>query len=447
MFSASNLKQLRAAYSALRSLFTAANLPEVDEDEAEDTDAKEAALSHSDLSARLTKALKKSGLSASSYPYIRDCFPTFFVYQSDYGSDLQAVEYTVDEKGAVTLGTTTSVISRTSYEKLDGTPFAEALLTPCETEELTPLLEAALSEAATREIKLITPGKGSSGYYPTSVLKRDGPNVFKKGLKMYWDHQTAKEEAEKPEGSLSRLAGVLESDAEWKADHPHGAGLYAKAKVFSAYESTLSELAPHIGVSIRANGKAKVGEVQGLGKLPIIEEITSARSVDFVTTPGAGGKVLELFEAAKTRGATPPTADDITLVEANTGGDEVGNEEQVTQLTEQLRQTNTEVARLREAIAAQRAAAVIAAELRTVRLPQATKDRLAGSLVHSGKLTEAGTLDETALKAEVAAAVAAEAQYLSSLGVGSVKGMGAAKLEEADPEKLEAEVDALIASL
>jgi len=45
-----------------------------------------------------------------------------------------------------------------------------------------PLVESATKQADGNVlIKLIAPGWGSSGYYPESVLKRDGPNIFNLG--------------------------------------------------------------------------------------------------------------------------------------------------------------------------------------------------------------------------------------------------------------------------
>jgi hypothetical protein len=138
-------------------------------------------------------------------------------------------------------------------------------------------------------IKVIAPGWGSSGYYSPELLKRDGPTIFKSGCKAYWDHATAAEEAERPEGSLSKLAGEFVSDARWQ-DGPYGAGLYAEAKIFAPYREAVNELAPHIGVSIRASGRTRQGEAEGR-KGAIVEQLVAARSCDFVTVPGAGGKV------------------------------------------------------------------------------------------------------------------------------------------------------------
>jgi hypothetical protein len=165
--------------------------------------------------------------------------------------------------------------------------------------DYTPLNESALVEGGGRvSLKIIKPGWGSSGYYPADVLERDGPKAFTRGTKMYWNHPTKTQEAEQPERNLNDLAAVLETDAVYRTDGKDGPGLYADATVFERFAPALKELAPHIGVSICAFGKMQAGEVDGR-KGPVIEAITVGKSVDFVTEPGAGGKVLELFEAAR----------------------------------------------------------------------------------------------------------------------------------------------------
>ena len=148
-----------------------------------------------------------------------------------------------------------------------------------------------LTEAkADYEIKLIAPGKGSTAFYPAEVLKRDGPNVFKAGTHVYLNHQTAAEEAQRPEGDVKNLAGVLTTDAVYHESHAKGPGLYGRMKVFADHAQTVEEKAPHVGMSIRASGVAESGKTRE-GR-PVLKELTSAESVDVVTRAGAGGMIL-----------------------------------------------------------------------------------------------------------------------------------------------------------
>lgn len=160
-----------------------------------------------------------------------------------------------------------------------------------------------VSEAARANypVKLISPGTGTMAHYPESVLERDGPKVFKKGLLMYWNHATAAEESARPEGDLDNLAAILTKDAWYDKNGAKGPGLYSEAKVMADYAQKVEERAPFIGLSIRAGGK-------GTGKLvngkPELASIEYAESVDYVTKAGRGG--IALAEAARDAGLLPP---------------------------------------------------------------------------------------------------------------------------------------------
>lgn len=269
--------------------------------------------------------------------------------------------------------------------------------------------EKAIRHDDTAYIKLIQPGWGSSGYYAPEMLERDGPGVFKAGTKMYWNHQTDLEEQARPEGDLYDLAGELMEDARWMAEGPEGAGLYANAKVFAPFKDMVEELAPHIGVSIRAFGKASEGQAEGKDGT-IIDALTYGQSVDYVTEPGAGGKVLQLFESAHKH-----------------------KEEQMSD------QDKQELKELREATAAREAKDAVSKAIEKSELPEASQKRIVESLTASPKLTDEGKLDEKALGEAADAAVKAEAEYLSELGAGGVRGLGGSTTTQ-DPEKAKEEL-------
>jgi len=294
--------------------------------------------------------------------------------------------------------------------------------------EFIPLIEKAMRRDGTIPLKVIQPGWGSSGYYSPELLERDGPNVFRAGTQMFWDHQTATDEAERPEGSLSNLAAVLVSDARWDAQGADGPGLYADAKPFGEYKEAIEELAPHIGVSIRASGRASQGEADGR-KGPVIESITSAKSIDFVTKPGAGGKVIEMFEAAR---PGTDTADQVSGVASATPTDEEHDDmseqlaKQLTEATgrlEQLEQTN---ARLQEALLLRDARDFVSTHIAGSTLPDVTKSRLVESLVQNPPIAQ-GQLDRDAYATRIDEAVKTETEYLqqvSGYGSGRITGMG-----------------------
>lgn len=289
--------------------------------------------------------------------------------------------------------------------------------------DLVPLIEKALARDGTTEIKVIRPGWGSSGYYSADVLERDGPKAFPSGTKMFWDHPTQQEERDRPERSLKDLAAEFVEDAKWVGNHPKGPGLYTRAKVFEHFRPAVNELAQHIGVSIRALGKAKVGEAEGK-KGPLVEELRTGQSVDFVTVAGAGGKILQQF--AEAAGRTITETEDDALSEA-----------QLKEAQAKLTEAQTELARYREAAVLRETAdsvrSLIDEHARS--LPDITRERLHKQLIVSPPLTEAGALDTDKLTKAVREAINAETEYLSKVvGTGRVRGFGGAS-SEADAKK------------
>lgn len=156
-------------------------------------------------------------------------------------------------------------------------------------EEALSLIESS-SDPVRMKLKLIAPGKGSSAFYPSEVLKRDGPNVFTKGTHIYINHATTAEEAARPEGDWHKLAGALDGNAYWDESAKQGAGLYADGLFTSDYAPLIKEKAAFTGMSIRASGVAESGKTKD--GVPVLKELTSAESVDVVTRAGAGGMIL-----------------------------------------------------------------------------------------------------------------------------------------------------------
>jgi len=308
----------------------------------------------------------------------------------------------------VTLGDAVKVIAQTTWitvgeaeaEELDG--------------EIVPLIEKSIRDDGTIPIKVISPGWGSSGYYPPEVLQRDGPKVFKTGLHTFWNHPTVSESKERPERDLRDLAGVLTKDAYYDADGPAGPGLYAEAKVTDQYKAVVGELAPHIGMSIRAFGKVKEGKAEDK-KGRIVEELASAQSVDFVTVPGAGGRILELFEAAGREPAEiPPDLEEVAMAE------------ELEKLQSENAAIKEQLEALRREKAELKAAEITAAILAESDLPEAAKVRIKRSL--TTPMTEDGDVDEDALRTNAQAAIEAEKAYLAEVQVkparSGITGMG-----------------------
>jgi cation transport regulator ChaB len=158
------------------------------------------------------------------------------------------------------------------------------------------LKRESISDTGIARIRIIKPGWGSSGYYSESVLERDAQKVYTPGLHMYLNHPTVKEEKERPERDLRDLAGVIAGSVAYEKEGPVGPGVYADALIFKDKRGFLGEIAPYIGISHRVMGKSATGEAEGR-KGAIIESLERGISVDYVTMPGAGGGIVQMFES------------------------------------------------------------------------------------------------------------------------------------------------------
>lgn len=156
------------------------------------------------------------------------------------------------------------------------------------------------------DVVFITEGWGSSGYYSGDTLEEAGKDVvFPAGTQMFINHPTAKEKEERPVRDLNYLAAVLTEDATYDESVK---GLRGPVKTFPAWRESLAEMAPHIGVSIRAAADVEEGEAEGRTGV-IVTKITEGLSVDFVTKAGRGGHIVEVLESAMEKGlhnAAPP---------------------------------------------------------------------------------------------------------------------------------------------
>lgn len=339
--------------------------------------------------------------------------------------------------------------------------------------ELVPLAEKAVRQDNTIDLRLIAPGWGSSGYYSADVLRADGPAAWPAGTHMYLDHPTESEARDRPERSVRDLAAVTVSTPEYREDGAAGAGLYAKASVLPQYAPIIDALAPHIGVSIRAHGSFNEGEAEGR-KGRVITKIAKGESVDFVTKPGAGGKVLALMESLRTHQNQPsavvssesmssgttsnlyvqttsgtyvpfettttvgsgtytiaPLAVSETQIQEDNDMELAEAQERISALETQLEESKTtaEEATVR-AERAEGALMILEAQgearklMENIELPAAAKTRIVTKVSADPTVTD-GKLDMDALKEAVDAAAQEEAMYIESIvGTGKVTDQG-----------------------
>lgn len=330
----------------------------------------------------------------------------------------------------------------------------------------------SISDTGIARIRIIKPGWGSSGYYSESVLKRDAQKVYTPGLHMYLNHPTVKEEKERPERDIRDLAGAIAGNVGYEENGPvrnptdptdHGQGVYADALIFKDKREFLGEIAPFIGISHRVMGKSVTGEADGR-KGPIIESLDRGISVDYVTMPGAGGGIVQLYESWRESGtigidehAQPGETmieEKLTIekVRADAGlmkelreailaeqegeGGEGGmskEEELMAQIEEykkKIAELQAELDRMKEKEAVSEAIRIATSELGKTQLPEVTRARLLNALPKNITMKE-GVLDTEAFKEVLTESVKAETEYIAKLTeAGKVRGFGG---KPADP--------------
>jgi hypothetical protein len=163
----------------------------------------------------------------------------------------------------------------------------------------------------TMRVQLIRPGWGNSKdnhYYPAETLKRDA-HVFE-GVKMYTTNHDPKEKSVRTE--VSQIKKIVDFT-------PEGAPV-AEVNVFDpdfaeqVRNRAKSGALDSLECSVLGEGTSKPFTMDGRsGKL--IESITNAESVDWVTRAGAGGKALEIAESEPQTTIEGATMADQTKVE------------------------------------------------------------------------------------------------------------------------------------
>lgn len=293
--------------------------------------------------------------------------------------------------------------------------------------DVIPLSEAkAIRRDGTARVRIISPGVGSSGFYSPEVLERDAGKFA--DARCFWDHPKVSDNLERPERSLRDLAGKIIGTPTWEASGASGPGIYADVQVFKPYQEAVEELAGHIGMSIRALGKAKETTIGGK-KMPAIEGFESVKSVDFVTQPGRGGAILQLFEAARGGQMSPPATSGGEAQRSPEKGNAVDLQEAQTALAEatrQLSEAQATNAQLAERLLLREARDFADAELRGLNLPELTRTRLSEQLGRAPVVTD-GKLDQDAFRTKIREAAKVELEYLSAItGQGLIRGMGGA---------------------
>jgi len=272
-------------------------------------------------------------------------------------------------------------------------------------------------------------------------LKRDY-KVFE-GQKMYADHPTEQEDKELPERSIKNTGWV----AVLKDVSCDETGVVTGvAEIIEPWLMTKlatlrdKELLSEMGISINAIGRASKATIDGKETL-VIEELTGARSVDFVTEPGAGG-IVTFYESDRSRDVDlvelsalkEKRPDLVKLIEADVRTQIIKEakrmseqEERITELEGQITTLTTERDALKEAAlqaekdkAKAEAQASIKEAVDKAELPDAAKERIIE------RFKDAESADG------IAEAIQSEVDYIAKLSeAGKVKGLGPTKADSA----------------
>lgn len=187
-------------------------------------------------------------------------------------------------------------------------------------------------------VVLITPGKGSSGYYTEDLIKAFCADAWPAGSHSYVNH-LKEGEVRDPQ----KLIGTLTEDAHWDEEKQ---AAVSRLKPLKHWDEFVREVAPHTGLSISARGDGKMGEIDG-EPVYIVESLEPSiqNTIDLVSYAGRGGYIESLLESAVAS----------THVESSAGAEErKGNqnmalEEQVATLISTVESLVTEITTERNA--------------------------------------------------------------------------------------------------
>lgn len=417
---------------------------------------------HSGLRERVGNALNtKHGNVNDPYgdPYVSDMFPDKVIHTmpgKDARGKLFASKYSAGSgsKGDVTLGDPKEV--EQAYK-----PISESVRGLVS--EASCFVEAKAFNAKTGEllVTVIAPGfnTSKSRFYTKTALSESG-GVFA-GAKMFANHQTKQEAAARPEGRVQDWVANLgtpfvESDGRLMARAKvHDAGF--KTKLAALDEAGLLK---EMGVSIRAAGVQTPGTVGGVNTM-IVESFVACKSVDFVTFPGAGGRV-EMMESDGQHYLTVSELDEVMQESEAQDIDLMTlpvlrerRPDLVAQIfTEAQEKHNMEktVAQLETELAESKAKTLVAETALTEAQTVGKKATVQSTLVTLLAEAALPEVSVTKLKAQfaeatdvalIAPAIEAEKVYIKALGVTSkpgVRGLGAQQ-EAGDPEAKQKRVD------
>ena len=193
--------------------------------------------------------------------------------------------------------------------------------------------EAANAPLLLMDVQIIEPGWGNKNdnhYYSREMLRRDA-RAFE-GVKMY-----ATDHVEREKSVRTEVSQIIECPVRFTESGAPVArvAIYDPDFDFSVRQRSKAGKLGDLQCSILADGQVKEGFELGGRKGKSVERIIEAKSVDWVTRAGAGGKALALVESEQ--GADDMT-EQLTEEEVAVEEAEVSLEEEAV-TTEEIRET------------------------------------------------------------------------------------------------------------
>lgn len=403
--------------------------------------------SFTDIAMRVQRAVNLSEFFGSeSYAYVSWMFPDYCIVEM--GAKLYKVPYQEGE-GGISLGTPEEV--DIEYVKKECAAAESRVRSSSKPNfEFRETMNAELgvkeSDSKKREVVcvLIEAGMNHSKrrYYPKETLKKAVESFA--GKKMFLDHQTAEEERQQPERSLEDWVATVKE--AWYEDgkimgrvHVHDDWLWSKLEADKVFRE-------HIAISINGSGKSYFREIEGKS-VQVVEVLTDVKSVDWVTEPGARGRVDYVLQEKQHR-EDQKVMKTVTLKEMKAERPDLVSE---IENDTRARMKGENEAAIKEAVdkAVKEAVAPYVkkeAEQASLRVREKAK-----SLVEKSNLPKKlipafvekflknnGDATEENVEAKVAEAVASEIKYLNEAGVGikvGVEGRDPEQVKESDRPK------------
>lgn len=299
------------------------------------------------------------------------------------------------------------------------------------------------------EATLIMPGfnRSKERFYEKSTLTESVAGGQFTDLKMYFNHPTKSGFRDRPERGLEDWVATIKE--AWVSEDGSVQGkIVVWRRWFQDYLQELKEagLESEIGLSILAVGKQTAKKINGI-QTNVIEKFHSVLSVDWVTEPGAGGRVTEIWESyqpARTReqeismleslkaaealaqlresrpdviAAILAEQDDATARQAERDeaaakvteaeAKAAAAEERATKAEEQAKGDRAQSAKVSHALALKEA-------LEASELPAPTRAKLVNQLVEP-VLKEDGSYDADVAKTRIVDAIKVEKEYVAAL--------------------------------